>query len=126
MPKIVLNASPEILHTLETAPEVLERPGVVSRTAEFKGMEMSVVRMFCQDCQAPFPTLFMVQDWLWRHLGLEGIICLDCFERRLGRPLAAQDFKEPKYNGFLFRSPPAPMPEPEWETFVQSVMEKRT
>jgi hypothetical protein len=116
---------PELVAQFKATPGVCPRPGVDTKTVEYQGFTLMSTRYFCQDCLKPSPDLFMVLDWLWRHLGLNGIICLDCFEKRLGRPLVAQDFKDPKFNGLLFRTPPAPMPEPEWEAFVQSVLEKR-
>ena len=36
---------------------------------------------------------FYVQDELWRTYGVEGMLCILCFEKRLGRPLVPDDFQ---------------------------------
>jgi len=36
---------------------------------------------------------FYVRDELWRDYGVEGMLCIGCFERRLGRELIRADFK---------------------------------
>lgn len=36
---------------------------------------------------------FYVQDELWRTYGVEGMLCIGCFEKRLGRELTRGDFK---------------------------------
>lgn len=38
---------------------------------------------------------FYVQDDLWRTYGVEGVLCILCLEKRLGRPLEPADFKSP-------------------------------
>ena len=36
---------------------------------------------------------FYVHDELWRDYGVEGMLCIGCLERRLGRKLTPEDFK---------------------------------
>ena len=51
----------------------------------------------CKDCGLYIPetekSTYMVTHDLWRELGLsDEFLCLDCFEKRLGRPLRTSDF----------------------------------
>lgn len=52
----------------------------------------------CKDCKHNlkenyFGEGFMVHDKLWDEHGVgENILCMDCFEKRLGRKLVARDF----------------------------------
>ena len=50
----------------------------------------------CQDCKEPDPLLFSVHDELWNQTELKGIICVSCFEKRIGRKLHFGDLK-PSY-----------------------------
>ena len=48
----------------------------------------------CASCGQDWKTcvLFMVHDFLWNEYGVgKGILCLGCFERRMGRPLRLSD-----------------------------------
>jgi hypothetical protein len=36
---------------------------------------------------------FYVKDELWKPYGVEGVLCVGCFEVRLGRQLSPNDFK---------------------------------
>lgn len=36
---------------------------------------------------------FYVEDDLWRQYGVEGMLCIGCFEKRLGREMVRADFK---------------------------------
>lgn len=65
--------------------EQVIRPGV-----HRKGERMCYL---CQDCQQLAPALFMVRDELWASTGLKGIICLSCFEKRIGREVLLDDLK---------------------------------
>lgn len=54
----------------------------------------SKVRYFCQDCGDEDPGCFIVHDVLWNSICPQGgLICIGCFEKRLGRPLAIFDLK---------------------------------
>lgn len=55
-------------------------------------------KMVCHDCgknvcENPVD-YFMVMDELWNQYGVgRGLLCLSCFEKRLGRPLVKEDIK---------------------------------
>lgn len=57
----------------------------------------------CMDCRQADPMMFWVEDDVWQAAGLSrGIICLPCFETRLGRKLVIQDFKPVPMNDAIF------------------------
>jgi hypothetical protein len=43
---------------------------------------------------------FMVHNALWNAHGVEGMLCVGCFEKRLGRRLTPKDFTECDGNNF--------------------------
>lgn len=46
----------------------------------------------CIDCKQEEPTLFMVKNDLWISVAEKrDILCIDCFEHRLGRPILPDD-----------------------------------
>lgn len=54
--------------------------------------------LICKDCGKDIfenpVDYFMVTDELWEQYGVgKGLLCLDCFEKRLGRPLVKEDIK---------------------------------
>jgi hypothetical protein len=73
---------------------VERRPGqfVDPHVAELKNPRTAYYE--CRDCQVPMPPWFYVHDELWRtqfdhhHAG---IVCWECFEDRIGRPLTRED-----------------------------------
>lgn len=83
-------------------------PGVKERTIQLGKYKGKQVSHYCQDCLTPFPEMFMVRNQLWQQMGLDGLICIDCFERRLGRPLTRRDFSSAPINKFLLRPPMEP------------------
>jgi hypothetical protein len=47
---------------------------------------------YCADCSESYPSLFMVHDWLWQKYGQgDAVLCLGCFEARLGRDVVQED-----------------------------------
>ena len=57
----------------------------------------------CIDCKAS-PALFMVHNDIWSKVGLEEkIICLDCFEKRLGRQVYILDLTPALGNYWLYK-----------------------
>jgi hypothetical protein len=44
----------------------------------------------CQDCRGR-PGAPMLKDALWADLGLDGVICTACLEKRMGRPITNGD-----------------------------------
>lgn len=50
----------------------------------------------CMDCSKRAPMLFMVNDDLWNSVVKEGlgVLCINCFCRRLGRKIRPDEFKE--------------------------------
>lgn len=70
------------------------------RFVELQGWIMSATGLnFCFDCLEQCPNLFHAQDELWAAHGAgEHILCVTCFEKRTGRPLAIQDFTDAPVN----------------------------
>ena len=74
------------------------RPGVFRRRGERK-----IDHTKCQDCGEPEPMAFMVDEDFWLHVGLkDGIVCIPCYEKRLGRPLCILDFRICALNEAIF------------------------
>ena len=74
------------------------RPGVQERRIRFRtprGCSNDISRRYmCQDCEDEGPGCFIVHDHLWSSTCPQGgIICIGCFEKRLGRPLQITDLK---------------------------------
>jgi hypothetical protein len=114
-----VDPSPEVTRLLQAARWQILRPGICEKAVLHQGHRFKLVRIFCQDCLARSYSTFMVKDFIWRSVGLQGQICLDCFEKHLGRPVVRQDLKEgPQCNEFLLRKVPEMMPEDAWEAEV--------
>lgn len=47
----------------------------------------------CAVCKEPDPMIFMVNDELWERTQLKGMICAECFEGVIGRPLTFDDLR---------------------------------
>ncbi len=57
-------------------------------------------RLDCGDCASPRDE-YMVLDTVWAAAGFtsrKGVVCLDCLEARLGRPLTLADFNSAPIN----------------------------
>lgn len=70
-------------------------PGTRKRTRTFSnGLVIEEKDVQCPDCGKPWPDMFIVKDHLWREFGVgKGLICLNCFERRLGRKIVPTDLQ---------------------------------
>ena len=60
-------------------------------------------RFFCVDCDVDTYVnehFYMLQDELWARIApdVDGMLCLDCAEKRLGRPLNSSDFSQMPIN----------------------------
>jgi hypothetical protein len=60
-------------------------------------------RFFCVDCDADTyanEQFYMLKDRLWKRINpsIDGMLCLPCAEKRLGRPLSRRDFKKVPVN----------------------------
>ena len=56
---------------------------------------------FCHQCRAPWPVFFMVHSSLWEaHASKTELLCIDCFEGRLGRKLTRADLNDAPLNSF--------------------------
>lgn len=57
---------------------------------------------FCMDCLRQYPGWFDVKQSVWQEAGFkkyrDGIICVWCFEKRLGRPLLCEDLSSSTLN----------------------------
>lgn len=77
------------------------RPGAHLRTLLLKGIEFQQWQLNCQVCCKPHYNGYMVLDPLWLDvMGKEGggIICMSCFENKLGRPLTLEDMTDAPIN----------------------------
>ena len=68
------------------------RPGVGRKDFEYKGHKYMFSSFSCQDCGVDWPENYSVTNELWASLGLTGMICLKCLEKRMGRKLVRTDF----------------------------------
>ena len=59
-------------------------------------------KWFCHDCQAHTGVIgdyYMVTDALWETYGCkDGMLCISCLEKRIGRELDPEDFTEALVN----------------------------
>lgn len=46
------------------------------------------------DCGKECTEIFMIKDRLWYKFTDDGILCLSCFEKRLGRRITRKDLKK--------------------------------
>ena len=59
------------------------------------GLVIKELERTCPDCGQDFPNLFIVTDDLWKEFGVgKGVLCLSCFEKRMGRALTINDLKD--------------------------------
>jgi hypothetical protein len=62
-------------------------------------VEQSV--QFCSDCLSTWPEFYMVRDDLWKaHGNDEGLLCMRCFEKRMGRKVVKADLNDAPLNSF--------------------------
>jgi hypothetical protein len=54
-------------------------------------------RARCRDCDREDPEFYMIRNDVWQKAvpGGGGVLCLACLTKRLGRPLADEDFGDP-------------------------------
>jgi hypothetical protein len=53
----------------------------------------------CKDCASDYDEYYMVQNDVWKACGAgDGILCIGCLEKRIGRKLRRQDFTHPPLN----------------------------
>lgn len=51
--------------------------------------------LICEDCEKEDFDYFMVQNEIWEKFGNgEGLLCMSCLEKRMGRKLKAEDFTD--------------------------------
>jgi hypothetical protein len=58
---------------------------------------------FCMDCDVDTyvnQQFYMLKDRLWKRINpsVDGMLCLPCAEKRLGRSLSRKDFKDVRVN----------------------------
>ena len=79
---------------------VLLRPGV------YRHVGSEVMHYECQDCKGN-PEAPMLRDSIWDHLGITGVVCTACLERRMKRPITSEDLtKCPLNDDWLLRGHP--------------------
>lgn len=64
---------------------------------------------YCEDCHESCPTQFIVHDKLWREVYgpdkpefMMNLLCLDCFQRRLGRNITWEDLKPCGFRNLMY------------------------
>jgi len=84
------------------------RPGVQHRSVRLVGeddLHFRDTKYFCQDCERdPMAmTQFIITKDLWdTHCPDGGVICWQCFEARLGRPILLDDLEAVPLNEAFF------------------------
>ena len=87
--------------------EVVEQTPWALAVTVFGPVQIPVcyVSYMCMDCGQDRPQIYMVTDEVWLSVvpGDEGILCLECLERRLQRNLCLEDFLSAvPCNAFVF------------------------
>lgn len=75
---------------------VQTRPGILEMTLSLTdGSKIIARKFFCQVCMTSIgpDNDFVVKDPIWRESGLQGNICMPCFQKVLGRELENKDLK---------------------------------
>jgi len=96
-----------IIDLIDKSAEVFSRPGVSTKTIKLEcGSTITSHHHKCQDCSTENHNdrKFMVHDKLWNEIGLTGLICIKCFELRLGRELNPNDLTDCLYNKLLLKN----------------------
>ena len=84
--------------------EVEVKPGVLVKEFVHAGNKYRFARWVCCDCRGDHPEGFMATKETWAASGMTtGVICLDCFEKRLGRVVTREDFANVPMNRIIFR-----------------------
>jgi hypothetical protein len=73
-----------------------------SRRQRDRRLELARRLAVCRDCDRDDPESYMLKRYLWLKAvpSGRGLLCLACLEKRLGRPLVAEDFGQPPEPGF--------------------------
>jgi hypothetical protein len=71
--------------------------------SELEATRLRELELNCLDCGVDTVAInefYMVNDDIWRvaNSGLEGMLCIPCLERRLGRTLGQNDFSDAPCN----------------------------
>ena len=80
-------------------------PGFSTRKISYKGIDYTEENYYCGDCKEDCDT-FMVHDNIWESIDFpnDGRLCLNCFEKRLGRKLKIKDFTDAPCNEKIINS----------------------
>lgn len=58
------------------------------------GVTIQTRTHYCIDCGKKYPNIYMVHDALWLSVAAKrDILCLSCFQKRLGRKVTRDDLK---------------------------------
>ena len=58
-----------------------------------------LVDLSCEDCASDYDEYYMVQNDIWKPCGAgDGMLCIGCLEKRIGRKLRRQDFIDAPIN----------------------------
>jgi len=93
---------------VEHAQKLLDESGRKQCKFDWKGIKVVghlVNTGICQDCDKD-AEYFVVVDTVWKAAGFEtqaGVVCMSCIEKRLGRKLVKDDFRDCVVNRALLR-----------------------
>lgn len=98
--RLVAEAPAEMADLFKDARWEKVSPGHRVRAVYHKGIRLEQHLYFCRDCRRKNPVSFMVNDALWAAAGLKkaGVICVECFEKRIGRRIKSADLRVCKMN----------------------------
>ena len=68
----------------------------IKREKIFHRKPPPVATIICFDCKKEYPTLFILKDEIWDSVTqdcYDKVLCLNCFEKRLKRPIIFEDLK---------------------------------
>lgn len=94
---MITKLTPQTIQALQNLPweEVPHRPGFRRRSVVLSdGSKIEDTEHYCPDCHDLWPEPFIAKQNLWQQYGNEnGILCVPCFEIRMGRRLTAEDLQ---------------------------------
>lgn len=91
----------DLRNAFDAVPWTQVRPGIHERFVTYNGLRFCQTQIFCKDCRDDMPEPYHLRDDLWARVAgdgeegyPEGILCLKCLERRMGRPLTVDDLTQ--------------------------------
>lgn len=92
--------SPIVESIFNATPWTILKPGLRVKSFVFDSVQYKKTEYYCQDCMKVRPKVFMVIDSVWNEVGVDGFICHDCFEERLGRTVDIYEYTDALCNDY--------------------------